>query len=446
MGNDQENSQIYKMPDGELENNLITSSAMLDDNNIIIVEESGDPNSIGGILNICKRKLVQPYMRFLGLIGLRPLFAERTRFSKVFKSFNLIYNIQVIFFLLLGYFLQYVSCFRRDRGFACPPSRNHLEEYEKECSGSLITGFIVPSLLHFIGYIYALMVFRRSDDNQLLVLIERVFLTSSNVPNMQINQNHIIRNLWVFVISSVLWIFTSITLVNYMMAEGDVTFKWLDPSWKIVQFSLKALLVVCIIWHDIVQATVISNYCLQVQLLKKYVQFIREKLLQHPVRSLEWIRDIEEFRKLLNYLNDQVAPAVCILTLINWTYAISGTLWLVAFHNDPHKDVVPLYTVVNVLNVVLWWVIAVAPFIQAARLTLSCNNVKTVGQEVRTRPFVHQDTPVQELNSILIYTSSLKIHAKLFNLPINGKYTGITFAILTIFFLVLGQSRIINDD
>lgn len=84
--------------------------------------------------------------------------------------------------------------------------------------------------------------------------------------------------------------------------------------------------------------------------------------------------------------------------------------------------------------------------IQAARLTIACNKAKTVGQEVRTRPFAHQDTPLQELNSILIYTASLKINAKLFNLPIDGKYTGITFAVIIICFLVLAQSNFLSGN
>lgn len=120
--------------------------------------------------------------------------------------------------------------------------------YDETCSGSIASSFIIPSLLHFAGYIYALVIFRKSDDDQLPVLIERVnfrlfltdlallfltcdfqvFLTSSHVPNMQLNQRHIVINLWIFVIGSFLWMLSSITLVTYMMAEGDITFKWLD--------------------------------------------------------------------------------------------------------------------------------------------------------------------------------------------------------------------------
>ncbi|KAJ8963821.1 hypothetical protein NQ314_005363 [Rhamnusium bicolor] len=81
---------------------------------------------------------------------------------------------------------------------------------------------------------------------------------------------------------------------------------------------------------------------------------------------------------------------------------------------------------------------------QGSRLSNSCDVLKTVGQEVRTRPYVHQDTPAYELDSILMYTTSLKINAKLFCLPIRGKY--ICFCIITaaVVILVLGQCHYFN--
>lgn len=415
-------SQLDELPNemdyGSSEHLVSSTTADGEDNNVVIVEESSDPHSIAGILYLCKRKLLRPYVRFLSLVGLRPIIGDSIEPRFIIKCLNTIYIINVVFFLVLGYFLQYISCFRRDKGFGSVTSnrgktvRLMKAIYDQSCNGSLVSAFVIPNLLHFVGYIYALIIWRRSDDNQLLILIERVFIALSHVPNMQTNQRKIVKTLWLFVIGSFVWMLCSITLVSYMMAEGNIAFRWFDHSPPNIRTVLKCFLVIGIIWQDIVQASVISSYCLQVQLLKKYVEFIRQRLLLQPVRALDWIRDIEEFRKLLIYLNGQVAPVVCIFTVINWTYAISGTLWLLANRYEITNDSVPLYATVNILNVVLWWFIAAVPFVQAARLTIACNNAKTVGQEVRTRPFAHQDTPLQELNSILIYTASLKINAK----------------------------------
>lgn len=93
---------------------------------------------------------------------------------------------QVILFLLVGYFLQYSSCFRRDRGFGRFPTtflftKAELETiYEETCNDTLAFTFIIPNVLHFIGYIYAMIIFRMSDDDQLLILLERVSIHLSS--------------------------------------------------------------------------------------------------------------------------------------------------------------------------------------------------------------------------------------------------------------------------
>lgn len=438
------NPKLQDNDDLSSEHNLVSSTNMGDDNNIVIIEESFDPHSTTGILNVCQKKLLKPYMRFLRVMGLRPIFEESREPCLMLEIFNFGYTLQVISFLIIGYILQYISCFRRDRGFgrlpkhSTPNSTELTAKYNETCSGFFATIFIIPSMLHCAGYLYALTIFRIKDSDQLPVLIERVFLTSSHVPNMEANQKQMVRILWFFVIGSFLWMLSSMALVNYMMAEGEITFKWILNSSYEIQICLKILLVICIIWHDIVQASVISNYCLQAQLLKSYVQFLKEKLLQQPVRPLDWIRDLEEFKKLVIYLNNEIAPPVCIFTLINWTYAISGTIWLLESNQDDEQL---LSTAVNVVNLILWWFIAAIPFVQAAILTTACDKIRTVGQEVRTRPFAHQDTPLHELNSILIFTTSLKINARLYNLPVNGKYIGIIFAILAVCLLVLSQNH-----
>lgn len=133
---------------------------------------------------------------------------------------------------------------------------------------------------------------------------------------------------------------------------------------------LKVLLVVCTLWHDIIQATIISNYCLQAQLLTAYVHFLREKVLQTAVHPLEWMRDIEDFKKLLNYINYQIAPSVCLFTIVNVSYALSGLLWLFNYdHID--LDTPPLISL-SLLTIFLWILIAVAPFVQVkSRISLN---------------------------------------------------------------------------
>lgn len=80
-------------------------------------------------------------------------------------------------------------------------------------------------------------------------------------------------------------------------------------------------------------------------------------------------------------------------------------------------------------------------FFQAARLTNACSMIQAVGHEIRIRPFVYQTTPGEDLDSILLYTSSLKMCAKLFRMPIKGKYLCLLLTIGSISILTLGQCQ-----
>nr|CAH7756458.1 unnamed protein product [Callosobruchus chinensis] len=206
-------------------------------------------------------------------------------------------------------------------------------------------------------------------------------------------------------------------------------------SWGL--WLMKILLVTCTLAHDMVQATIISNYCLQAELLTNYALFLKEKILQQSVAPLEWMREIEDFKKLLNYFNSQIAHSVCILTIINISFSCSGLVWI---SNLDHIDRETLSGLTfSVLNIALWCFIALSPFLLAARLSHACQKLKTSGQEARTRPYVHLDTPTIELDSILLYTTSLNVCAKLYFTRITGTKICLYMTIVAIILLVLGQ-------
>ncbi|XP_064212873.1 uncharacterized protein GrlHz isoform X1 [Tribolium castaneum] len=403
--------------------------------------EQSRQSSVTAVLNYCKSKILNPYLRVLSVVGLRPLISNQLESCFCFQFVNSVYTVQLIVLLILGYLLQYMACFRRDRGFCYKLVNNpylvQIEDvkqiYEQICHAPLLFSFIIPSVLHLIGYVHAVLVIRHSDDDQLPVLMERVFLSS----NGQSSQRKLVRTLWTFVTLTGIWMTLSLITIVCMMANGTINFKWLENMPEGVTVGLKILLVVCILWHDVVQASIISNYCLQTQLLTTYLQCLQEKLLQQPVQPLEWIRHIETFKKMLRFVNNELAPSVCIFTFINLACATSGILWFFDYDNVD-KETVPIGGI-STLNVILWLLLALAPFVQASRLSNECDILRNAGQEVRTRPFVHQDTPRHDLDSILLYTASLKLRAKLFSIPITGRYLCLFFMFVGIVILVLGQ-------
>uniref|UniRef100_S4PB22 Gustatory receptor n=1 Tax=Pararge aegeria TaxID=116150 RepID=S4PB22_9NEOP len=243
--------------------------------------------------------------------------------------------------------------------------------------------------------------------------------------------------LWFFIILSVLWMCISLVSVNLMMAKGTIMFRWMESSSGGTLLGLKILLIVCTLIHDMVQATVITSYCLQAQLLQAHLMFLKERLLNRTITPLNWMREIAEFRKLLKYLNNDLAPAVCLFTIVNISWAASGIMWLLNL--DKVDTGTEPIAGLSVLNQLLWISAVFVPFIQAARLSRECRHTQSVGHELCARPFLHQDTPQEDISTVLAYAASLRLRAKLFHYPIAGRYICLLTTLTLIVLFALGM-------
>lgn len=403
--------------------------------------------STSAVLHYCKNKILRPYLRLLGVMGLKPISNDDAERCSVLCVFTNLHTFQVTIFMCIGYILQYMACFRRDRGFCyktmpikfeITPDIGKEEFGEVACFGNILFSYLIPSILHLGAYLYTVYLFRIKENEQLQNLMERAFLLSSNPVNRG-NQRRLVRILWLFIALSLVWIIMTLVTVNMLMAQGSIAFQWLEYGPYHVEIILKVLLIVCTLWHDMIQGTIITSYCLQGQLLLAHLYFLRGKLLHHTLASIDWMKELSEFKKLLKYFNDELGPAVCIYTVVNLSWAAAGTIWLLRYdNNDEQTNPV---SCIEIINVVLWILISVVPFIQAARLTAACSMIQSIGHEVRIRPFVYQSTPGEDLDTILLYTSSLKMCARLFRVPITGRYLCLFLTVSCILILTLGQCQ-----
>nr|XP_034840383.1 nucleolar protein 10 [Maniola hyperantus] len=423
-----------------------STRSSLDVNSVEIGEITESPDtaymSTSAILHYCKSKILLPYLKLLTIMGLRPV-VDASNSSKYAIWFSHFHSAQVAVFMFAGYILQYMACFRRDRGFCYKlvplalTSSFEYDAYKQVCYGNVAFTYIGPSLLHFAGFLYALYLFRISDNEQLQNLMERVFLLSSYAPQgtPTAKPKRLLRMLWFFIILSVLWMCMSLVSVNLMMAKGTIMFRWMESSSGEMLLGLKILLIICTLIHDMVQATVITSYCLQAQLLQAHLMFLKERLLNRTITPLNWMREIAEFRKLLKYLNNDLAPAVCLFTIVNMSWAVSGVMWLLDL--DKVDTGTEPIAGLSVLNQLLWISAVLVPFIQAARLTKECRHTQSVGHELCVRPFLHQDTSQEDISTVLAYAASLQLRAKLFHYPIAGRYICLlaTFTLIVLFAL-----------
>ncbi|XP_072936537.1 nucleolar protein 10 [Epargyreus clarus] len=425
-----------------------STRSSLNANSVDIGEITESPDteymSTSAILHYCKSKILLPYLKLLTIMGLRPV-VDVSNSSKYAICFSHYHTAQVAVFMFLGYILQYMACFRRDRGFCYKlvplalTSSLEYDNYKQVCYGNVTFTYIGPSVLHFFGFLYALYLFRISDNEQLQNLMERVFLLSSYAPQgtPTAKPKRLLRMLWFFIILSIIWMCISLCSVNLMLAQGTIMFRWMESTSSDVRLALKVLLIICTLIHDMVQATVITSYCLQAQLLQAHLMFLRERLLNRTISPLNWMREIAEFRKLLKYLNDDLAPAVCLFTIVNISWAASGVMWLLNL-DKVDTGTEPIVGI-SILNQLLWISAVVVPFVQAARLSQECRRTQSVGHELCARPFLHQDTSHEDISTVLAYAATLKLHAKLFHYPIAGRYLCLLLTLAVIALFALGM-------
>uniref|UniRef100_A0A336M496 CSON004645 protein n=1 Tax=Culicoides sonorensis TaxID=179676 RepID=A0A336M496_CULSO len=297
--------------------NFAGSDCEILDENIIIAEIS-EIEPTAAILRYCKRKFHRPYVAILSFAGLKPMTID----SDWYSWLGHIQTFFILSFLILGYVLQFVTGFRRDRGFVAevPSQYNDISEdfyyyqYRKYFeTGEIVFTYIIPSLLHLSGFLAAIYVYRIADNELLQSLIERVFILSTSPKKLVVN-------FWIYKTIALIWLILSVAYITFIGMEQDGIAK-------------------------------------------------------------------NHYIKLPNIADTQ------------------GTL-------------------------------------KAAGLTVTCRSTQSCGHLISIRPFVHRNTSSEELNTILLYASSLKMTAKLFRVPIISHY--VCFILLICIIVVLTFGMCIN--
>lgn len=143
-----------------------------------------------------------------------------------------------------------------------------------------------------------------------------------------------------------------------------------------------------------------------------------------------------EFQKRLNHLNKKISTPVNFFTLLNLVYTLSIIIFLYKIYNT--KCPVDLFSL-NIINFILWLIISTIPFLHASNLSFKCRSSRSCGHQIRIRPFVHHNTSSEDLNSVLLYSSSLKMSARLFRIPIKGHYLCFLLLCFVIAILTIGM-------
>ncbi|GAB0086997.1 uncharacterized protein DMENIID0001_012450 [Sergentomyia squamirostris] len=364
------------------------------------------------ILEVCKKKFISPYVHLLGFAGLRP---RNTDSRDCLTCLGHIQSVLIIVVLLAGYTLQYLLSFRRDRGFTDANANSKIFAWMQRKHLMHITEtffiYVLPSGLHFFGFASALIVFRIMANEQLQSLIERVFLVNSQFPR------RLVASCWMYKLFALTWLLVGMTFVILITDKLPATTDWFTKLSGTSQLAYTKLLVATMFVQDFIQAIVLSSYAIQCFLLRNFLKRVKEKLLENTIDPLEWMREMTEFQKLLEHLNHKMATPVSFFIILNFIYTLSGTLFVVR-----KEDFVENLeeSLLDIFNVGFWLLGTLLPLYQAASLTTKCREIQSCGHEIRIRPFLHHHTSTEDLNSVLIYASSLRMSAQLMTMPIKG--------------------------
>ncbi|XP_059480682.1 uncharacterized protein LOC132199745 [Neocloeon triangulifer] len=383
---------------------------------------------VAAALKHCKLRVVVPYFRLLAAVGLRPLTLTNSCPCWLVTSLSFLHLGLVLILLVLGYGLQFLSCFRRDLGPLGQINGNDVQQWEEKCPlTQLVSNFVVPSILHLITYLYVLYLFRIKDIEQLPNLMERVFVVSCP-PGGVVQPKKVTRSLWLLLAMASVWLVMSVVTFSLALILNPPNFRWIymDPIF------IRALLATGTMVQDAVQSTLVSGYCLQAHLLTLLAAALKQRVLKHTLSLLDWMREVRELLELLRHLNDRLAPAVCVLALISASWALSGLITIV---RKPESTRVYL----AVLLIILWATLAIAPFIMATRLSRHCDALREVGHEIRARPFEYMDASSEDLNSLLLFASTLRLKPSLFGTPVSGRSMCILLSLVALTALVAGQ-------
>nr|CAH0106163.1 unnamed protein product [Daphnia galeata] len=412
------------------------------------------PFSTSAVLNYCQRKMILPYTRLLGLLGLRPLLGDFNDQTLALSAINKIHLFLVTCFLIFGYVMQLFTCYRRDKGFSYIKfpdvdllSQNfhqHLgsnkspETPETVCDGSLFLCYILPPLLHLGAFIQTIYLLRITDNEHLQTLFEKVFLLTSRSRGAM-TQRVLLRRLRTHVILSVIWLLWSLVAQIFLVCTSPIKTVSFLPQMQvvlsnIVRNSLIGVMIASTLCQDVVHCLVVSNYCIECHLLMSYVGSISERVVEKSMSLEIAMKEMLEFEKFLLYLNENVSPAIGLLLLLSTTRTIVTTMTVI--HPGFLYYTIDAHSFIVIMLLVQWASVSIAPLISAAYVTAASRNVRSVGMRIRVRPFGFQDVPAHKLDSFMTFIACHKGAAKLCFVPISAASLGAVVAIAALIFLI----------
>lgn len=389
--------------------------------------------SIAAILLCCKKKILNPYLRLTSIVGWRPLFFSAIEPPLILRFFNNLYLIIIMVSMICGHIMEYTAC------------------HSSVLSGKEIPKFLhmVPSLFHMSAFMTVLYHSRKPESERLETLMERVFLQSSQSAGWLIFHRKLVRQLRNFFLFSILWVVVSLltSLLHYFWYEGAQT-----TNGAICQYDLPVVInndtytsirFICTTWNDLISAAIVTTYTVHCQLNISYIDNLCIVIRERRISAAEFYKRVEESRNFIDYLNDDqaIGPSLLLLNLICRT-----SVYVIALIY-PQEPLTNKTTCVFLLCAFSCSILIFITLRHALRLTNACNNLRNIGHEIKSlnqNASNISDQDRAELDSLVLYTSSLHMEAKMLQIPVRASYLSLIMISITFILLLLAQFGLIN--
>ncbi|XP_028401306.1 uncharacterized protein LOC114524431 [Dendronephthya gigantea] len=440
---------------GEISNTEICDSSLVQ-----ITHGSLNPTTVS--LLRCKKQIVIPYYKLLGIIAWRPFGGmSRTQYALIMKLINIVYPVLIVSLLLFSYVTSAVACRgETSRGLSLnmtheiklntpipaknitisPMRHNQVHSSDgiksssheddpwepayNECKHIFGT-FILPSMLHLSAYLIGFYLYRVRQHEGLYVLMEKVFLQSSK-------QKRLYVTLWCFVILGMVWLILDMgVFVLFFFAFGPETVTGFRHN-KVLLVATATLMTIGQLVLDLVNVVIILSYAAQCQLVIHYIDSITRRIEEKSTHLQSIMKDILDVKNTLGRMNSLLSHMVslCIFTLLE--SVVLGLIYLLINEGQQSLEV----TLYRASYVFISFLALFFPILQAARVTSLASQFKQISLDVRV--FGHQTSSQLELDSFLVFVQSADLKAKLFLAPVRGSLlSGITLLIVfTLLFLM----------
>ncbi|XP_065887314.1 uncharacterized protein [Dysidea avara] len=404
--------------------------------------------SVTETLEACNRTIVAPYLALLKLIGWRK-FTSATKLHEPLarKVLNFAYPLIAVLILVITFTEQVMWCF--DRALV----HNHKTNgsfYFIECRDHLITSYILPDILILSSYVFGLYTFRVTYPEYLVTLIEKVFLYYVNTDG-KYTQRRLLISLRIILFIGIGWLIFSVAvnvlrILSLQLLSSDTYIHWFTsynrsylietynsgnpPQSELLELRVFFAIIslVGLALTDFFYIALVINYSVQCQLIFFAISATIYKLCSTRSRVDDAIKEIKPLQDFLKVLNGRYSSLIslelfvfigaCVQSFIKLKELESGELLAIA---------------TGVCSVVEWSCYVALIAIQAVQVTTVCSKLKHVGLELRTRPFMYSQVQQLELDSFLLYTSSITMDARLVHIPMKPLFAlPVVFAVAVI--------------